>query len=253
MVKNQAEQGNQLATPEELKQRADALERKRLQRRREAAAKLLHVRSQNRAQFWADNRAALKPAELQALEARQDEFVRLASQVNEVIDGLKSDSAIGPPDGLPFIDVLFEEMQAYVARTNPTGRLVLHLSPEEFSQAYEPENAEIIKLLNFDEDYWLYGAYTMFKHTTCEDYVRVCADFIRANPGHLEIDESIAADILAERAKREPRRPVQAVVRNTPEDYRSPDGSEPEWVELQNDKERLRSMRDLSKMPFRNS
>src|ERR1700731_2539972 len=113
MVKKQAEQGNQLATPEELAVRAAVTERKRLQRRREAAAKDLYQRSQDRQQFWADNRSKLKPEQIADLETRQAEFLALAYQVDLVTKDLCQGSPIGPPDGLPFADVLFQEVREY--------------------------------------------------------------------------------------------------------------------------------------------
>ena len=234
----------------EARRREEVAQRKRNQRARENAAKRLHERSKSRAEMWQENREALTPSEIADLEARQAEFAYLAYMVKEVTDNLAPDSEIGPPEGLPFFDVLFVEVQEHLDKTNPINprvrRIVWHPSPAEFSELHLPDNKNLLDMFSSADPEWFsYGYYTRFQDGVVDEFVRVVADFIRQNPNHPEIDSDIAASILAERAKREPRRPVQAAVRNTPEDYRTPNGSEPEWVERQLQRERMQSLRAM--------
>jgi hypothetical protein len=235
----------------EARRREEVAQRKRNQRARENAAKRLHERSKSQGQMWQENRQALTPEQLAELLDRQAEFVYLASAVNEVIDGLKDGALIGPPDGLEFPDALFEEVMAYDVRTNPKHKLVIHLFGEEFINLHAPENVQILELISSgDKDWWLYGAYTKFSHTTIDAFIKVVADFIRQNPDHEAFDPIISQRILAARSLREPRK-TASVVRNISEEDRIPDGSEESWVEKKNNEERLRSARDLSRLPFK--
>jgi hypothetical protein len=253
MVKNQAEQGEQLATPEELKNRADALGRKRLQRKREAVAKALHARSQDRQQFWAENRARLDPTELQALEARQAEFVYLAWIVEEVTSKLKPGTLIGPPNGICFPDAVFEEAQAWRLATNPSNRIVWHPNPAEFADLHHPDNKCLLDLFKSADPEWFdLGYYTRFQVGVLDEFVKVVAEFINENPNHPDFDPEISQQILAERAKRIGRRPSTAGIQTDTEEVANiRDGGNESWTELQNDKERLKSMKELSKLPVR--
>jgi hypothetical protein len=257
MVKNQAEQVNQLATPElataqELQNREQVTARKRTQRAREKQAKELHEASQDRQQFWADNLAKLKTAELEALEAQQQDFLVVAWMVQNVTENLmKPGVLIGGPDGICYPDAVFQEATAWENATNPDHRIIWHANPEEFAEIHRPENSGLQKMFSSsDPEWWSFGIYSRFQVGVLDEFVKVVAAFIEANPDHEAFDPDISKKILEERAKRLPRKTAQ-VVRNIPEGGRTPDGSEESWVERENDRERLRSLRDLAKLPVR--
>jgi hypothetical protein len=190
-------------TPEQLEakklQQAAWVKRKAEQRTRDQAAEDLYVLAQDRPNFWAHNRAKLSPEELQALEARQAEFLALWGSVQDVIDNLnKSNAKIGPPDGLPFVDVLWQEVEEYVYASG-NCRIVHHADAEELSRIHHPDANPKIReeFYRWDPEWYLYGIFTRFTHAILQQFLRTVAEFITKYPNHSDIDPQIGQQILA--------------------------------------------------------
>jgi hypothetical protein len=172
------------------------------------------------AALWARNRAKFTTEELTALEARQDLFIRFAIQVQDVIDGLSS-RKIGPPDGLPFPDSLYDECIAggFVG-ANEGGKLVFHEMGEGFSNLYRDISCKSSKFIteSIDAPWYKFGIYTRFLTDTWGRFVDVVAAYIQAHPDDENLDKNITEKIIAERQKRQPRRPVDTLL-SLPELY----------------------------------
>ena len=248
--------------PEIEKQRLQEAEReasrarKRLQRQREKQAKTLYERAKNREQFWADNRAALKPEEVKELERRQAEFLPLIRSVQDVIDGLNLPGAkIGEPDGLPYPDVLFEEVEDYLRQTG-NCRGIHHVDEEEFASIHRPDEQKIRECFyQVDFEWYTYGIFTRFPHYTLRHFVSAVARYIKEHPGDPDFDPEIAQKILIEDRGNAPApSPVthnnmlatadngEAYVADVENQYRA--------TERQNSKELLRARRDMAKEPI---
>ncbi len=208
-------------TPEQIEakrqQRAAWQKRQQEKRARDKQAEEIYERAQNREQFWAHNRAALKPEELQALETKQTEFLALRQSVQDVIEHLNKPGAkIGPPDGLPFVDTLFEEVEAYVISTG-NCRIMHHADAEEFASVHRPDiNPKIREeFYRWDKNWYTYGFSTVFSHATLRQFLHAVAEFITKHPNHEDFDQAIAAQILIEQRAHVPV-PVQVVPQPAP-------------------------------------
>jgi hypothetical protein len=190
--------------------KAERLRKRLVQAEQRAAVKTAQVvyeTSKNQQQFWADNRAKLDPTDLQVLEARQAEFLGVALMVQDVTNRLKAGVHIGPENGLPYPDILYEEVQAWQQATNPQHRIVWHPILAEFADLHKPDNKVLLDLFrSADEPWFLYGFYTKFQEGVLDKFVEVVTAFIEENLNHEAFDPEISRDILAAHAKRHPSR-----------------------------------------------
>ena len=184
--------------------------RKKLQRLREKESKTLYQRVQNREQCWADNRAALSPSDLANLMRRQEDFLEIALVVEQIIDKLKPDCKIGPPDGLLFPDLFFLEVQEYVKKTNPDNRIIWHPSEAEFVELYDPAERKacpgLLELFHdADKDWFDFGAYTKFSDDVLDAFSRALIEYLDGYQDE-NFDPKIAQEIRASWQARHPRR-----------------------------------------------
>jgi len=189
------------------------------------------------------------------LERRQSAFIEIAWAVRDVTENLKPGVLIGPPNGVCYPDAVFQSVQEHLDKTNPINprvrRIVWHPNQTEFASLHEPDNKQVLDgFASADPEWFSYGVYTRFQDGVAEEFVKVCADYIRQNPNHPDIDPDIAATILAERAKSEPRK-TGTIITDTEKQANIRQAGEIGWVENQNNKQYLKSLRDLSKIPFK--
>jgi hypothetical protein len=225
-------------------------------RQRQREAEKARLASLTPADIWARNRATLTPEQLVDLEERQQHFVILAYLADQIVQGLPKGLPMGPQpdgsDGLPYADCLFTELQEFNLQTNPANYIVGCFTAAELVNLYAADNEKILALfIERDLEYIKFGFRTRFRFNEWDAFVGVVAKYIRLHPDHPDFCPDISKQIIAEYEKLHPKRAVQ-VFRNISEDHRSPSELGDSWVELQNDKERLRSMRDLANTPFKN-
>ena len=85
----------------------------------------------------------------------------LFGAVQDVIEHLNDrNTHVGEPDGLPYVDVLFEEVIDHVNRTG--GCLINHhMDQEEFASIHHPESGQIrAEIYALDPDWYEFGAHT---------------------------------------------------------------------------------------------
>ena len=237
-------------------EREAAKARKRLQRLREKEAKGLYERSHDRRQFWSDNQASLDPKELEELLRRQAEFLPLWQQVQDIIDGLQTANAkIGQPDGLPYPDCLFEEVEECV-QSSGNLRAVHHISEQDFTKIHHPEEQEVRELLyQTDPEWFQFGIYTRFTYDVLEAFLQAVAGYIDTHKDDpdFDFDPAVMEKILTMRRGHTPIPVVassceqivdngEAFERDIEKQYRS--------AEKKIDQERLETLKNLSKEPI---
>jgi hypothetical protein len=233
-------------------EREAAKARKRLQRLREKEAKNLYERSHDRKQFWTDNRATLDPKELEDLERRQAEFLPLWQQVEDVIEGL-ANAKIGLPNGLPYSDALFDEVEEYV-QSSGNCRAVHHIDEQEFARIHHPDEPDVRELLyQTDPEWYEFGIITRFTHDTLYAFLQAVAEYIdkHKDDPDFDFDPDTTAKVLKMRRGHTPIAAPphlsqvdngEAFLEDIEKQYRS--------AEIKNSKERLETLRNLAKMPI---
>jgi hypothetical protein len=235
-------------------EREAAKARKRLQRLREKEAKNLYERSHDRKQFWADNRAALKPEALQDLERRQAEFLPLCQQVQDIIDGLQMANAkVGPPDGLPYPDYLFEEVEEYV-QSSGNCRAVHHINEQEFTRIHHRDEPDVRELLyQTDLEWYEFGIFSRFTHDTLYAFLQAVAEYIdkHKDDPDFDFDPDTTAKVLKMRRGHTPiaAPPYLSQVDNG-EAFLQDVEKQYNFAEKQNQKDRLDTLRNLAKTPI---
>lgn len=169
--------------------------------------------------IWQRNKSRLTPQELAGLEERQTEFLGLLMQVEDVIRDLPKGRKIGPPDGPPFIDVLWESCQPFVSANDGT-KLVFHLMGEEFADLHRDISSTVYKHFteSIDAEWFKFGYYTRFLTDTWNRFVDVVAEYIQTHTNDENLEKDITDKIIAEWQKRQPRRPVDTLL-SLPELY----------------------------------
>jgi hypothetical protein len=190
------------ATPEEkaAKRARDTVDQ-RNKRQRDRAAEELHERAKNRELLWAQNREALAKTDqvkLTDLLRQQDEFAGLFGVVHDLTEGLtKANVKFGEPDGLPYLDVAYQDCKEYNAAHEPA---IWHPDETDFARLYRPgADKRLLAMFQQSDPAWFeYGIRTKFTVYEWQAFIRAIGDFIKNNPRHPDIDTQIAAQILVE-------------------------------------------------------
>jgi hypothetical protein len=170
------------------------------------------------AAVWAKNKAKLTKEEIAALETRQDEFIRLATQVQDVIDGLPKGRKIDPANGgLAFVDTLYDEcVSGGFVGANDGSKLVFHLMAVELGDLHRNIAGRAYQHFteNVDAEWFKFGVYTRFLTTMWNEFVDVVARYIIEHSTDENLEKVLCDRILAEYQTHQPRHVAQMTHHN---------------------------------------